>query len=111
MVRSGREANKLQRDVGCWLADSNSDAAQDFSWGEADIPDPAGERSCMEPIVSAGLVYLAHRTMPFLSWTPPTLAAVPFLRGEDIMSITTLLIILLVVLLLGGGGFYARRRW
>ena len=42
-----------------------------------------GVRSCMEPIVSAGLVYLAHRTMPFLSWTPHT-GCCPFsaLRGH-----------------------------
>ena len=37
----------------------------------------------MEPLVSAGLVYLAHRTMPFLSWTPHT-GFCPFsaLRGH-----------------------------
>ena len=37
----------------------------------------------MEPIGSAGLVYLAHRTMPFLSWTPHT-GCCPFsaLRGH-----------------------------
>ena len=64
----------------------------------------------MEPIVSAGLVYLAHRTMPlpFVD-TPPRLLSL--FCAEDIMSITTLLIILLVVFLLGGGGFfYSRRR-
>jgi hypothetical protein len=64
----------------------------------------------MEPIVSAGLVYLAHRTMPFLSWTPPH-RLLSLYCAEDIMSTTTLLIILLVLLFLGGGGFYARRRW
>ena len=110
MVRSGREGINFGAMSAVGLADSNSDTAQDCSWGEADIPEPPGGRSCMEPIVSAGLVYVAHRTCPSFRG-PPTPAAVPFLRSEDIMSTTTLLIILLVVLLLGGGGIFARRRW
>ena len=64
----------------------------------------------MEPIVSAGLFYSAHRTMPILPWTPHTGCGL-LGRLEDIMSTTTLLIILLIVLLVGGGGFYGRGRW
>ena len=61
------------------LADGNSDAARTALWGEADIREPPGERPRMEPIVSPGLIHLAHRTMPFPRG-PPTPAAVPFLR-------------------------------